>query len=465
KVELPPETSIERSKEVTREIIEQVSLFEWEKNAYSSIGASATKEKSIITVKVSLQSKKDRSVSSLEAIDQVRQKLSYIKDKYNAKLYFLSRDESMSSAGSPVELNLLGDNFETLDKAGRTVMEFMEKDGGFEDIMSDNKGFKKELKVKFDHTKMTDLGVNNAESAITLRYLLSGIKVAEIDNDSGEKDEIKIYLDEPYKSLDHIKNIPLKSTTVQGVILSDVADISYGSAVVKINRYDKRRNVKISASVAPGYDLGSQMSKLKEFVSKNLPQGVSYEEGGEAEMMSDSFKSLITVLLIAIFLIYLVLSSQFNSFIHPFTIMSALPFAMTGAILTLYITRLELSVLSFIGIIMLMGIVTKNSILLVDYTLKMIKNGHDVKSALIRASKTRLRPILMTTGATIMGMIPVVISTAEGSEMKQSMGWAVMGGLVFSTLVTLFIVPVIFSLLDRFSAKRNIERENEISAL
>ncbi|HRZ78871.1 MAG TPA: efflux RND transporter permease subunit [bacterium] len=464
KFELPPETSIERSKEVTREVIETISEFNWEKNAYSSIGASSTKEKSVITVKVTLNDSNNRKISTSAAVDETRKKLSYMKEKYDAEIYFLSRDESMAG-GSPIELNLLGDDFETLDRAGETVIEFMKKDGGFADIMSNNKGFKKELKIRFDHSKMTDLGVNSAESVATLRYLISGVKVSEMDNPGGEKDEIKVYLDDPYKDIEHIKNIPLRSNSMQGIKLSDVADLSYGSAIVKINRYNKRRNIAVTASVAPGYDLGNQMSKLKAFASGNLPAGVSFEEGGDAEMMSESFQSLIMALLIAVFLIYIVLASQFNSFIHPFTIMSALPFAMTGAMLTLYFTKLELSVLSFIGIIMLMGIVTKNSILLVDYSLKMIRNGFDVQTALVKACKTRLRPIIMTTGATIMGMIPVVVSAAEGAEMKRSMGWAVMGGLIFSTMVTLFIVPVIFSYFNKFTAKRNIEREKEIAAM
>jgi len=464
KVELPAETSIEKSKEIIREIIEQLSLYEWEKNAYSSIGAGATKEKNLITIKITMKDRKERNVTAVEAVDQLREKFDYMKAKYGAKIYFIPRDETLSM-GAVIQLDLLGNNFESLDKASRIVMDYMENEGGFKDVMSDNKGYKKELRIKFDHTKMTDLGVNSAESAITLRYLISGKRIAKIGSETGETDEIKIYLDDPYKSLEGLRNIPLRSGTAQGVRLSDVADISYDSGIVQINRFNKTRNIKISADVASGYDLGTQMSKLKKFASENLPADVSFEEGGMAEMMSDSFKYLIMALIIAVFLIYIVLSSQFNSFIHPFTIMSALPFAMTGAILTLYFTGMALSIFSFIGVFLLMGIVTKNSILLIDFTIQLMNEGMDMTSAILKSSRTRLRPIIMTASSTIIGMVPVVISTSEGAEMKHAMGWAVMGGLIFSTFVTLFIVPVIFSYFNVFTAKRNIERENEISAL
>ncbi len=464
KVELPPETSIEKSKEVSREVIEKLDKYKWEKNVYTSIGASATKEKYIITSKVTMQDLKLRKESIIEAIDIVRNDFAYMKDKYNAKIYFIAGDENMSS-GSPVQMYLLGSNFEELDKAGKMIIAFMNQDGGFKDAKSDNKGFKKEIRVKLDHQKMADLGVNSSETAIILRYLISGVKIAEFDNANGETDEVKVYIDDPYKNLDYIRNIPLKSTSMQGVRLSDVADITYDAALVQINRYAKNRSIQISSDVALGHDLGTQMTKLRTFASKNLPAGITFEEGGDAKMMTESFTDLITVLIIALFLVYIVLASQFNSFIHPLTIMTALPFAVTGALITLFITNMELSIFTFIGIIMLMGIVTKNSILLVDFTLQLIKEGYDVTSALVKSSKTRLRPILMTAGTTIIGMIPAVISMSEGAEMKRSMSWAVMGGLVFSTFVTLIIVPVIFTFMNKFSSKNNKEREKEIASL
>ena len=464
KIELPSGTSIEKTKAVNRETIEKISDFNWGKNIYSSIGASATKEKNLITMKVTMVDRNKRSIGVMDAIDQTRNVLDEIVKKYDAKLSFVSRDESFAM-GAQIQLNLLGDKFEDLTKGSKILMNFMRSEPGFKDVMSDNKGNKDEISVKFDHRKMVDLGINTAESALVLRHLISGVKIAKMDNNFGDTDEVKIYIDEPYKNIDYIKNIPLKSNKYPGIRLSDVADIRYGSSIIQIQRYNKRRTVKISADVAKGYALGTQMNKLKNFASKNLPENVDFEESGMAEEMSKSFKDLIIALIISVFLIYIVLSSQFNSFIHPFTIMSALPFAMTGAIFTLYITDIPLSIFGFIGFILLMGIVTKNSILLVDHAIQLKKEGMDITKALTESARTRLKPILMTALTTILGMVPVVISTAEGAELKHAMGWAVIGGLIFSTFVTLIIVPVIFSLLDRFSIKADPERELELKEL
>ena len=229
-----------------------------------------------------------------------------------------------------------------------------------------------------------------------------------------------------------------------------MADITYESKVVEINRLDRSRKIQVKANLAPGAALGPQAEKLIAFADANFPVGVKLQMGGDTEIMKESFQSLIFAMIIAIFLIYIVLASQFNSFIHPFTIMTALPFALVGAAGTLFLFNQTLSLMAFIGIIMLMGIVTKNSILLVDYTLQLIRDGKETIPALIESSRVRLRPILMTAGGTIIGMSPAVLSTANAAEMKHGMGFAVMGGLIFSTFITLFIVPVLFSLLQRF---------------
>lgn len=464
KMELPSGTSIEQTKKVNREVIEKISDFNWEKSIYSSIGAGATKEKNLITLKVTMTDRDKRKEKVLDAIDQTRYALKEVSERHNAKLSFISQNDS-SSMGVPIQLNLLGNSFEDLEKASRILMNFMKNESGFKDVMSDNKGYKKEIIVKFDHDKMTDLGVNTAESAATLRYLISGIKVAKMYNDSGDTDEVKIYVDDPYKNLNYIKSIPLKSSRHPDIKLADVADIRYGSSIVQIQRYNKQRTIKISADIAKGHDMGTLMAKLRNFATDNLPENVSYAESGMAETMSKSFSDLLTALIISIFLIYIVLSGQFNSFIHPFTIMSALPFAMTGAIFTLYTLNIPLSVFGFIGLILLMGIVTKNSILLVDHAIQLKSKGMDVTKALVESARTRLNPILMTALTTILGMVPVVVSTAEGSELKHAMGWAVIGGLIFSTFVTLIIVPVIFSLFDKLTLKVNPEREKEINEL
>ncbi len=454
-LELDGESSIQRSKEVSAEMVDKMKSYPWRQFFFTTIGGGNTKEKNIIRMRVSMVKKAERDLSQEDAMQIVRKDLGYMKKKYNAKISVAEVNEFGGNA-APVQLNIIGNDRDSIRSNARKVVAFMEQDGGFADIISSDKGSKKEVKVQFNHHKMSELGVNPAETAATLRYLISGKKVGDIDYKNGERYEVKAYIDRSFRNLDYLKNISLNSASGKTVKLSDVADISYNQNEIKITRRDRSKNITISSSLMQGADLGSQVKKVQEFAKVNFSDDVELQMAGDAERMKDSFTSLMQVLLIAVFLIYIVLASQFNSFIHPFTIMSSLPFAMTGAFLTLYLTDLSLGIMSFIGIIMLMGIVTKNSILLIDYALQQIHEGVEVTEALIASAKTRLRPILMTAGGTILGMVPIIISTAEGSEIKHPMGWAVFGGLLFSTLVTLFIVPVIFAVFDKFSRRSKV---------
>jgi len=455
-VELNSESSIDKSKMVAREIVETLSQFGWEKEAFLTIGGGARREKNVVKVRVMMNDKENRTIAQAKAMEEVREKIKYMEQKYDATVKTsLVKSESMESY--PIMFSLVGNNLETILYEASKMMRWMKNDGGFVSISTTDKGNKKEIKIKFDHEKMSALGVNVAQSAVVLRNLIAGEKIADMDDAIGEQIEVKMYLEDAYQNIDGIRSIPFPAANNRLVKLSDIADVTYGSSKVQITRLDRSRQIQITASMAIGYDAGTQGQKIYKYAEENLPPGVSLVMQGDVEQMEDSFGSLALVLVIAIFLIYIVLASQFNSFIHPFTIMSALPFALTGAIFALYGMNQIMSVMSFIGIIMLMGIVTKNSILLVDYTLQRIDEGVETIEALIEAARTRLRPILMTAGGTMFGMMPVVISQAEGAEMKHSMGWAVMGGLAFSTLITLFVVPIIFSLVERFRRKKSVE--------
>jgi len=215
--------------------------------------------------------------------------------------------------------------------------------------------------------------------------------------------------------------------------------------------------------IATGDFLNKYTSKLKNEL--DIPKGVMVKVGGMNETMSEGFASLVTALLMGILFMFLVMTMQFESFLDPIAIMFSLPMALIGAVLGLYIAGSELSIMSLIGIILLMGLVAKNGILLIDFTRQKRKDGLGVKEALIEAGSVRLRPILMTTLAMIFGMIPVATATGAGTEMRAPMGHAVIGGLITSTLLTLFIVPVIYSLLDDLKRKfrRNTEKTRDSS--
>jgi len=260
--------------------------------------------------------------------------------------------------------------------------------------------------------------------------------------------------------VEDIKNLTIKSTKEgadkQKILIpvSAVADIQIAAGPSKINRYDRQREIRVEASLYQRL-LGEVLADIQSGMKKiKFGTGYSSSVTGQGEMQSQAFADILLSLMLAIVFVYIVLAAQFESFSYPFAIMFALPMSLVGAIFALLAFKSALSVMSLIGIIMLMGLVTKNGILLVDYTNTLRGRGLSRSDALVKAGATRLRPILMTTFAMIFGMIPVAFALGEGSEFRSPMGQAVIGGLLTSTLLTLFIVPVVYSMIDDFSWHR-----------
>jgi HAE1 family hydrophobic/amphiphilic exporter-1 len=261
-------------------------------------------------------------------------------------------------------------------------------------------------------------------------------------------------------TLDDINNLTIKSNkTLPGnqkllIPVNSIADIRLGSGPSKINRFDRQREIRIDANLSGGL-LVQVLGAIQARTAKlDLPPGYSVGVTGQGETQSESFGNIFLSLGLAIVFVYIVLAAQFESFKYPFAIMLAMPMSLIGAIIALLIFKSSLSVISLIGIIMLMGLVTKNGILLVDYANVLRDRGLERSDALVQAGATRLRPILMTTFAMIFGMAPLALALGEGSEFRSPMGQAVIGGLVTSTLLTLFIVPVVYSILDDFSFRK-----------
>jgi HAE1 family hydrophobic/amphiphilic exporter-1 len=220
----------------------------------------------------------------------------------------------------------------------------------------------------------------------------------------------------------------------------------------KILRQDRARVIQIFANIAPGGAVGTAISRTKQIVEKEvpLPQGVSYSFIGQADAFQDMIRNILTAFVLSLIFIYLVLASLYESFITPVTILLALPPAMSGAFFALFITGKMMDMNCMIGVVMLLGLVTKNSILLVDFALEGVRGGLTRKEAIARAGRIRLRPILMTTFAMIAATIPVAFGIGEAAKYRVSMGVAIIGGLVVSTLITLFVVPAVFEYIDRF---------------
>jgi multidrug efflux pump len=222
----------------------------------------------------------------------------------------------------------------------------------------------------------------------------------------------------------------------------------------ELNHYNRVRSATITASLPPGVSLGQALDALDDIARTSMPPGVKHELAGQSREFRDSSGSLYFLFLLAVVFIFLVLAAQFESFIHPLTILLSVPLAVVGALVSLFMFRQSLNIYSQIGLIMLIGLVTKNAILIVEFSNQLRARGMQVAEAVVEASKIRLRPILMTSLATVFGVLPIALGVGEGGESRRALGIAVVGGLLFSTFLTLVLVPVVYTLLARFTERK-----------
>ena len=407
-------------------------------------------------VYVKLVKKHERKQGVLEIMDEVRAELQHIP---GANLSLLG---SAGPGGSqrPVTMSVRGEDLTVLNKIADQVEHIVRATPGAVDVENSLETSKPEVRVRIDREKASDLGVNVGLIATTARAMVDGY-VATKYGEGDEQYDVRVRLNKNDRtSLEDVNNLSIKSNKDIGhdqkllVPINSVAEIRQGSGPSKINRYDRKREIRIDANLSNRL-LGEVLGDItKRTAAIDVPSGYSIGVTGQGEMQSESFGNILLALSLAIMFVYIVLAAQFESFSYPLSIMLALPMSLVGAIFALIVFHSALSVVSMIGIIMLMGLVTKNGILLVDYANVLRDRGHERNEALVKAGATRLRPILMTTFAMIFGMVPVAFALGEGSEFRSPMGQAVIGGLITSTLLTLFIVPVVYSILDDLSFRK-----------
>ena len=256
-----------------------------------------------------------------------------------------------------------------------------------------------------------------------------------------------------------MENITLYNMQGRPVKLKEVGKVQEEYAAPEIQRENRQRVITVQSTLGAGVALGDVVSEIEEMIADYpLPDGVDLEIGGTVEDQGDAFRDLLTLFVLIVVLVYIVMATQFESLKFPFIIMFTIPFAFTGVFLALWMTSTPLSLIALIGAIMLVGIVTKNGIVMVDYMNLLIERGSGVFDAVIAGGKSRLRPVLMTSFTTVLGMLPLAIGTGAGSETWQPMGIAVIGGLTFSTVLTLFIVPVLYSIMVNRAQRKEREK-------
>ena len=402
-------------------------------------------------IMMNMKDKSERKLSAVEIEEIVRQNKPPIK---GLEVNAVDMSAMMTGGtGNPIDLKIFGNDMETLEKTAEEIKEKIKEVQGLRDINISLDEGKPELTVAIDREKASFLGVSVGQVGTALKNGVLG-EVATQFREKGEETDIRVRFEEEFRNnLEEIENLQVVSTTGEKVSLKQIVKISQVSGPIKINREDQLRVVSVTAGLVDR-DAGSATADIqKALADYQPPAGYFIEYGGSFKQMQESFQTMAFALIIGILLVYMVMASQFESLVYPFVAMFEIPLAFIGVGLALFVTGQPLSLPAFMGVIMLAGIIVNNAIVLIDYVNQLRARGADVFEALIEGGVTRLRPILITSLTTVLGMLPMALSRQEGSEMMRPMAIAVIGGLVVSTFLTLVVIPVAYSLTDQIASK------------
>ncbi len=453
--QLPPGTALEKTYEVALQIEEVVranpNVASFFTNVGGGLGASSVNQ---ISVPITLIPREQRKVTHVEVMGQLRKELSKIKG-----VRFSMRDNSArgltSGRPNPIAFNIRGPDLEVLQAKAEEIMDRLDKEGLTQDLDTDFKLGLPELIIRPNRQRMAERGVSIQAVANTLNAAVAGIRVNQI-TDGGRRYDIRVKLpDGNVRTIEDIKKIDVWNNFGVRVPLSELVDFEEHRTFQSITRVNRQRAIAIYGNMAPGKGQGQVLTRAEQIARQVLPEGYDFSLEGASAGLAESFASLTGALILGIVVAYMILATQFNSFVHPVSILAALPFSLTGALLVLWMFNVSLNLFSFIGLIVLMGIAKKNSILLVEFTNQVREAGEkDLNKALLRACPVRLRPILMTSVATVVAAIPLVFGNSIGQETRTPMGLTIVGGTIVSTIFTLFVVPSLYKMLSIFESKK-----------
>ena len=405
---------------------------------------------------------RDRSIYTIS--DLLRRKLDRIPE---IREYTVTPGGQMGnmSGSSTVDIKVFGHDMELTNAIATDLRDRMAQLEGTRDVRLSREDLRPEYNVVFDRDRLSYYGMNSATASQAVRNRIDGLVASKYREDGDEYDIVVRYA-EPFRTrVEDIENITLHNAQGRPVKLHEVGRVQEEFAAPEIQRENRQRVITVESSLGAGVALGDVVAEAQRLIDDYpLPDGVDLELGGTVEDQGDAFSDLGMLFVLIILLVYIVMATQFESLKFPFIIMFTIPFACTGVFLALWMTSTPLSLIALIGAIMLVGIVTKNGIVMVDYMNLLIERGAEVSEAVVAGGKSRLRPVLMTSFTTILGMLPLAIGTGAGSETWQPMGIAVIGGLTFSTILTLFIVPALYSILVNRSQRKAREQQARLAA-
>ena len=415
----------------------------------------------ILNMRLRTIDRADRDRSVFVIADQIRGILKRFPDILQ---YTVTTSTGGSMGSNSVDVEIMGHDFNATNRLAQELAIQMRQIPGAEDIKISRDDDKSELQIILDQDKLAQHGLTTSQVGQIMRNRIYGFRNSKFKED-GEEYDIIVRLDEKYRSsLTEVENIIITDSKGQKVRLKELGKIKEFFSPPNIERKSKQRLLKVSVTPAAGYALGDIATEAQKIIDNldEIPQGITLYVGGNYEDQQESFSSLIALLLLSLMLVYIVMAAQFESFKMPFIIMLSIPFAFTGVVLALLMTNTTLSIVAALGGVMLVGIVTKNGIVLIDFINLMRERGIRLYDAIAGACRSRLRPVLMTSLTTILGMVPMAMSTGDGSETWRPMGIAVIGGMVFSTIITMIIVPAVYAAMDRSGSrdkKKNLAKQ------
>ena len=453
RLETPIDYSLPRADAAMRKIDEQLRKRPEVFGTFYVTGSDFAQDNNKSKIYVNLKERKERSIIQLDSMKQVR-------DSMAGEPSLKSSVEEIAMVGGgfravPIQVMIQGRDLDELNRRTLAIKDQFAKIPGIVDADTSIETGKPEVKLRIDRERAANYGVSAAAIGSTVNTLIGGEIVGKYkDEKEGERYDITARLIRNDRIRpDDIGALQVRSSTGELVRLQDVTEQKTGTGPTVIMHMNRQRGAAVFSNIDKTKPMAAAVTDLEGIIKKNLSPDMSFKHVGMADAMLDAFKNIAFALAIAIIMVYMILAAQFESFIHPFTIMFSLPVSLIGALGLLYITGERVSIFSLIGIIMLMGLVTKNAILLVDYTITLRHRGLERDDALMKAGPVRLRPIIMTTAAMVFGMLPTALKIGEGSEQRAPMAIAVIGGLITSTLLTLVVVPVVYSLIDDLEQK------------
>jgi HAE1 family hydrophobic/amphiphilic exporter-1 len=469
-LELAPSASIYQTNMITQQaeklIMKQPEVI----RVFSSIGfitgsvAGTTNNSNLAEITVTMVDKSKRNITAEDFGIELQKKLSAVIP--GAKITSSPTSITGGANQAPIQIAVKGIDLKAVRKVAEEYKTIVASVPGTRFVELSVKSQKPQVEVNLNREKMTLLGINASQVGAALQNSFSGDDKSKFKQ-SGNEYTILIGLDRYDRSnINDVKNLPFINSNGQTFVLSQFAEVTEGLGESVLQRSDRLGSITVNSNVA-GRPTGTVANDIKAKVSKvKLPQGVTIEYLGDVKNQGDAFGSLGFALIVAIVLVYLVMVALYENAVYPFVVLFSIPVALIGALLALALTMQTLNIFSMIGLIMLLGLVSKNAILIVDFTNHLKGEGHSVHEALVEAGKERLRPILMTTLAMILGMLPIALASGAGAEIKNGMAWVIIGGLTSSMILTLFVVPSMYMIIENLLLKfKNKKADKELPLL